>query len=333
MNPGNDTVVLHFTGPFQSGTYSLRVSNTITDCPGNNFEQLQVIIFGFPDSVERNDLIINEILFNPFEGGSDFLELYNRSQKIIDIKGWTITEAGFKDSTDIKESSLISAEHQLIFPGQYLVLTENKENIMKFYYCIDTYAFLNIPSMPDFNSDEGSVIINDGNGNTVDAFDFNEDMHFPLIVETKGVSLERLSEGETNDNINWHSAAATAGFATPGYRNSQWIGLVSVEDGVSVGEEIFSPDDDGYHDVLTIHYSFAQTGTVLSLNVFDSQGRPARTILSGKTVGTEGVLIWDGLLDDYSIAPSGIYILLAKSFDLKGNDTTVKKAFFLTRKI
>ncbi len=333
VNPGNDTVVLHFTGSFQSGTYSLRVSNTITDCPGNNFEQLQVIRFGFPDSVVQNDIIINEILFNPFDGGSDFLELYNRSQKIIDIKGWTITEAGFKDSTDIKESSLISAEHQLIFPGQYLVLTENKENIMKFYYCIDTYAFLNIPSMPDFNSDEGSVIINDANGNTVDAYDYNEEMHFPLIVETKGVSLERLSEGETNDNINWHSAAATAGFATPGYRNSQWIGLVSVEDGVSVGEEIFSPDDDGYHDVLTIHYSFAQTGTVLSLNVFDSQGRPVRTILSGKTVGTEGVLIWDGLLDDYAIAPTGIYILLAKSFDLKGNDKTVKKAVFLTRKI
>ena len=333
INSGNDTVVLFFTSSFQSGVYSLHVTSTITDCPGNNFEQIQAIRFGFPEEVLRNDVIINEILFNPYENGTDFLEVYNRSKKIIDLKGWTITEAAFSDSTDIRESSLISEEHLLIFPGQYLTLTENKESIKKFYYCMDEYAFLNISSMPDFNSDDGRVIINDVNGNTVDAFDYSEDMHFPLIVETKGVSLERLSEGETNEKINWHSAAATAGFATPGYRNSQWIGLVSVEDGVSVGEEIFSPDDDGYHDVLTIRYSFAQTGTVLSLNVFDSQGRPARSLISGLTVENEGILFWDGLLDDNSIAPPGIYILLAKSFDLKGKDKTIKKAFYLTRKI
>lgn len=35
---------------------------------------------------DKSDLIINEILTDPFVGGEDFIELYNRSQKFIQVK-------------------------------------------------------------------------------------------------------------------------------------------------------------------------------------------------------------------------------------------------------
>ena len=158
-------------------------------------------------------------------------------------------------------------------------------------------------------------------------------MHFQLLAETKGISLERLSIKETNDkSINWHSAAATAGFATPGYGNSQRLDLLTDDGEVSIGMEIFSPDNDGYNDVLAIHYNFPQAGTVLSLNVYDCNGQPVRTLLSGETVSNEGMIFWDGLTDDHSMARGGIYILLARSFDLEGNDQVIKRTCFLTRR-
>ena len=232
---------------------------------------------------------------------------------------------------EIKEDAIISQSHRLFFPGDYLVLTKDEKKIKTFYTCEDGFAFLNVASMPDYNSDEGRAIIYDGKGEEIDAFRYSNDMHYPLLAETKGISLERLSDKEINDNSsNWHSAAATAGFATPGYGNSQKFYLMRGDGEVSVGMEIFSPDNDGYNDVLAVNYKFPQAGTVLSLNVYDSNGQLVRKLLSGQTVSNEGTIFWDGLADDYSMSASGIYILLAHSFDLIGNDRLIKRICFLT---
>jgi hypothetical protein len=49
-------------------------------------------------------------------------------------------------------------------------------------------------------------------------------------------------------------------------------------------------------------------------------------------VGSEGEVTWDGRIPGNEIAPMGIYILVARSFDLSGNNSVQKKAVFLTRK-
>ena len=261
------------------------------------------------------------------------MELYNASSKIIDLMDWIISETDFNDSSDIKESAKIFPSHKYIFPGDYLVLTEDEKKVKSFYFCKDEHAFLNVLSMPDFNSDKGRAIISDENGKEIDAFIYSDEMHFALLSDTKGVSLERLSVKEVNDkSSNWHSAAATVGFATPGYGNSQRLDHFISDGEVSIEIEIFSPDNDGYNDVLPIHYKFPLTGTVLSLNVYDFNGLPVRQLLSGKTISNEGTLFWDGLNENKFMSASGIYILLARSFDLEGNDKVIKRTCFLMRR-
>jgi flagellar hook assembly protein FlgD len=104
------------------------------------------------------------------------------------------------------------------------------------------------------------------------------------------------------------------------------------KDEISIGVDVFSPDNDGQNDLLEIHYRFPQSGTMLSLNVFDCNGQPVRKILNGETVSNEGTICWDGLKDNRTIAASGIYIIMAKSFDLIGNSKVVKQICFLTRR-
>ena len=220
-----------------------------------------------------------------------------------------------------------------VFWLQFLSIRGADKKVKSFYFCKDEHAFLNVLSMPDFNSDKGRVIINDEYGLEIDALVYSDEMHFALLSETKGVSLERLSTQENYDGgSNWHSAAATVGFATPGYGNSQRLDHLILDGEVSVEIEIFSPDNDGYNDVLPIHYKFPQAGTVLSLNVYDSNGLPVKRLLSGQTIGNEGTLFWDGFNDDKLMSASGIYILLARSFDLDGNENVIKKTCFLTRR-
>jgi hypothetical protein len=57
-----------------------------TDCSNNNSPP-QESGFGRYSAVKPRDLIINEVLFNPAAGGFDYLELFNRSDKVIDASG------------------------------------------------------------------------------------------------------------------------------------------------------------------------------------------------------------------------------------------------------
>ncbi len=58
--------------------------------------------------------------------------------------------------------------------------------------------------------------LTDRSGALSDHFAYREQMHFDLLKDKEGVSLERLSpDGASDDPRNWHSAASAVGYATP----------------------------------------------------------------------------------------------------------------------
>ena len=57
----------------------------------------------FNSEVEFNgDVVINEIMFNPLTGGSDWVEVYNNSSKLIDLFNWEIANYETIRSTTIR---------------------------------------------------------------------------------------------------------------------------------------------------------------------------------------------------------------------------------------
>lgn len=326
---GNTKALITTAGKLNDLLYSLSI-HSYSDCSGNYGSEVPVL-FGFPKPAFEGDILINELLSYPKENGTDYVELYNRSANFIDLQNWTIVEGDYLNPNQIRSEGKISSTHFMLAPGAYLVLSKAKKLIYAQYLCKDPGTFLNVDDFPDYNAGDGSIIIKDPNGIVIDEMNYSDALHFPLLSDLKGVSLERTTFLSANESGLWHSAASTAGFGTPGYKNSQ-LNLQG-DDAIKLDPAIFSPDNDGYQDVLSIYYSYPKIGTVLSVYIFDVEGRLVKKLVDGETVSNEGVIIWDGSTQEKEQAASGTYILVATAFDADGNRSMNKKAVVLIRQV
>jgi hypothetical protein len=299
--------------------YTLTVTS-IRDCAGN-LSGSQKNDFALPSAPEPGDVVINEILFNPRPNGVDFVELVNRSEKYITLKDWKLANSSAGTISNIK---VITTEHIILGPRQYVVLTVNPENVKMNYPAAREEKFLRMSSFPSFPDSHGTVIVLQPDNRVADRFEYDEKMHFSLIDDVNGVSLERIRlEGPTIAS-NFHSASTTVS-ATPGYINSQLQGSIAVHGLFKIEPQVFSPDGDGYQDFTTINYSTATTGFVANITVFDAQGREIRKLVRNELLASNGFFVWDGLKDDGSKATIGYYLFYIELFNLNGQKQQFKE--------
>jgi hypothetical protein len=325
-----NTVELVFNDSIQNQlVYTLNIIDTLTDCAGNFIAINSSGKFAFPIVSQVNDVIINEILFNPKDDGVDFVEIFNRSNKNIDLSTLYISSLD-PNTNKLKSMYPISTDCGTLFSKEYLVLTTNPEKVKQQYNTENKFNFIRMSSLPSFNNDMGVVVISHSDSSIIDRFDYEESMHFPLLTIVDGVSLERInSEKLSQEKQNWHSAAQSVGFATPAYQNSQYSEFLYMEDPITIFPEIFSPDNDGYNDVLNIGYQFATSGYIANVRIFDAKGRFIKQLIKNELLGTKGGFIWDGIDDSNQKALIGIYIVYIEVFDMNGNTKSFKKTAVL----
>ena len=195
-------------------------------------------------------------------------------------------------------------------------------------------AILTLNSLPSFPDAEGFVLLLNQQGNVVDEVNYSDDWHFKLIDNAEGVSLERIDPGSPSQNPgNWHSAASTAGYGTPGYKNSQFKNQQSIAATIEVLPKVFSPDNDGFDDIATIQYKITEPGYVANITIFDAAGRPIRNLVRNGTLSTNGYWNWDGLDDKGRKLPVGAYILFTEIFNLQGKKERFKNVVVLARNL
>lgn len=312
-----DQLAVVSTGDLLPGVlYTCTVIN-ISDCTGNTIGAFNTQTFGLPEPAVSGDLVINEILFNPVSDGFDYVELYNRSNKIIDLSTLTIAELKLADTTQVDGFVEVSKSGALLFPGSYVCLTENIETTIAQYFTVDTGNFI-AADIPNYDDSEGIIVLYDQLLNEIDHLHYFDDWHYALLTDEDGVALERVNYTfPTQDESNWHSAAADAHYGTPGYQNSVFGNIGST---ATVGLEynVFSPNGDGYHDLLVITYNTDVEGYTGTFLLFDAQGRTIKNLSNNTSLSRTGFLTWDGLNNDNLPAPSGIYILYAEIFNLDG---------------
>ena len=329
IGPVFDRIQL-ITRPLDPHTIYTLQALSITDCHGNQAGKPSHLRIGIPSTSEERDLVINEILFNPVSGGSDFVELYNRSQKIIDASRLYI--ANRNSSGAAGSFRLVSAGPRYLYPGDYLVMTEDRVRLSVDFRVQNPDAVVEVTSLPSYPDDRGTVLLMDLSGKIIDEVSYSEKWQFSLLSNTEGISLERLDPaGASQDPGNWHSAASTAGFGTPGYRNSQ-AGYSSLADpGIQINPAVFSPDNDGRDDITQIHYQVKEPGWVANIIIFDSGGYLVRRLVGNQIMGLEGTWSWDGLGDSSNPLAPGVYVLYIELFNLRGQIQRIKKAVVLAK--
>ncbi len=334
VQPDFSSIRLGFDKSFSKEVlYTIKLDSTIKDCAGNALKDNTRSVFAIPEAADSLDLVINEVLFNASDKGTDFVELCNRSKKLIDLQNFCIA-SGKLFSEKAIDYIPVTGEHFPLFPGEYAVISADTAILRHQYPHIDASCMIQAGTLTSLPDNEGIIVITDDRLNILDELHYCEDIHFKLLSSSEGVSLERIStDRPTNDPNNWHSASEDCGFATPGDRNSQHSDFEPAEKIITVYPEVFSPDNDGYNDYVNVYYSLDEPGSIASIVVFDSRGRPVRYLARNTMLGTQGAFIWDGTSENNMRASIGIYLIYTEIFDLNGKVYRFKNTCVLALKI
>jgi hypothetical protein len=324
-------LTLHFANEFIGNTVYLLSVMGLCDLSGNTIIEPIRFSFYLSEDPAYQDLLINEILFDPYPEGEDFIELYNHSEKILKLKGLVI-----KNNKSTAAPQIIKQDFDL-FPGKYVAISPDTLTIRHLYLVPDSAQWM-INTLPSLNNDQGNVSIYlqaESSLTLIDSVNYHEDMHFQLISNSEGVSLERIFWDEPGMNPdNWQSGAAVFGNATPGYRNSQSRKRGIPEESIfNAVPPIFSPDQDGFNDILVVNYRLPEDGWVGTIDVFTVSGQHIRTLVNNKLLGTDGFVTWDGLSEDGSLLPVSPYIILARLFHPTGKTFKEKMVCLLAEQL
>lgn len=198
-----DTVELSLESNLQdSQTFSLSINDT-KDIFGNTITPIDTsFTFYNPSPVDSGDIAVNEFMYAPPSGTTEYVELYNHSNKSLDLHDWTLS--------DNRENfaGTISNNRFIVPPDSFVVIAP--DNTIEADY--PDIALITMSDFPALNNGGDQIIIRNKNGILLDSLAYNSNWG------GDEVALER----RTNDvsgtyQNNWDNAPN--GFGTPGTQN------------------------------------------------------------------------------------------------------------------
>lgn len=303
--------------------YALKAS-PIKGCNSNKLDSLEIRT-GLPKAPETGDLVINEILFDPPTGGSDFIELHNSSNALINVRDLMIGARNAGGT--IGNAVMVSDKDHHLFPGDFLILSADTGFVKRQWPKSIKQKMIRVKSLPSLPDDTGNCLVMNKQGKVIDELNYTVDMHYPLLPAKTAVSLERVDpRSPSSATGNWHSASSDANHATPGLINSQFRNLDTTDNfNIRLFPALMSPDNDGLDDLLNIQYQFKETGNLLSAYVFNQNGQLLAKIIDNRLCGTAGSFSWNGFDAKNNRLPAGVYVVLIETFNLTGKSQRLKK--------
>jgi hypothetical protein len=275
------------------------------------------------------DLVINEVLFNPHPGGEDFVEIYNTSENEFPIGKLFLASRDSKNQ--LTQIYSLSGKNYLLAPKSYLAATKDTNAVFPYYFIDCPECFQQVTRMPSYNNDKDYIVLLNENMEIIDELYYTEKLHHPLFADVNGVSLERISVTEsTNLPQNWASASTQAGYATPGYKNSQAESGNILKPKVTFEPESFSPNFDGYNDEYKIQFELEKPGYVGNIIIFDAKGRFVMQLAKNTILGASDIITWNGKNETGQRQPVGVYVVVVEIFNSYGQVFQFKDGVVLT---
>ncbi len=138
-------------------------------------------------------VLINEIMYDEPTGECEWVEIFNNSDSIVNLKNWKISDNSL---TQV----IITANDYFMNPQSYVVISQSSA-IFTNHIKIDSSKVITNSSLPSLNNTGDAVIIYKINGALSDRVDYLPDWG------GTNVSLERIDiNGVSNDSSNWASS-------------------------------------------------------------------------------------------------------------------------------
>ncbi|MDX2128018.1 MAG: lamin tail domain-containing protein [Chloroherpetonaceae bacterium] len=348
----NDSTVRSFTAQAaQRNSRRFIIILTATgdnDLLNNRAETL--LLTGTP----RNAIVVNEILYQPIQSSTDFkqdqpdyVELFNRSDSTIDLRGWYLTnlpnERGEFEKYEFATDSLAN---YALKPGDYAVISPDRLLLRDSTRLVLFYSYLKsdstaklffITSRSTFsNSTTGGLVqLVDNTDGIIDSVRYSPEWHNSFYSSTSGIALERINPHlGSNDSRNWTSSSNREFGGTPARRNAAFAETITIETQgkIEVKPNPFSPDGDGREDNAVISYKLPDNVNRIRIKIYDVRGRLVRTLANSEPTASEGSIIWDGFGENRERLRMGIYIIFLEALGANSAVvTSLKKAVVVAR--
>lgn len=237
----NDSTVVAFSYQIQNllskkAYYVIAGFSNDQDTSNNYF--YKIIEPGYPPQT----VVVNEIMFAPFGGEPEWIELFNNSDTDINLNGWKISDVITTPAVaEIKTDFVIRA-------GDYAVITKDTTIFNYHRFILSPVLKLNLPNL---NNDIDGVVLKDKRGLTIDSVFYSNQWG-----GTNGYSIERISSiVNSNQQSNWASSIDIEQ-STPGRINS----VTPKEYDLQLAEIIFTPRFPVSGDNISVSAKVKNTG-------------------------------------------------------------------------
>ena len=271
--------------------------------------------------VDPREIVFSELLPEPQIGGSEYIELYNRSDKVLPLTGLAIAvrKADGSLSTNYSLNSVVEP----LDAGEYRVLTKSIDGVLDFFV-VPSPEKINEVKLPVLaNTSSKLVLFRSQDKEVIDEVHYSEKWHSSSVKNKKGIALERIDlDGDSQNPANWTSASSLSGGGTPGYANSQ-----KEENGGATG--IQEPEFVTATGNYEIAYRLDRPGYICRASIYDTSGRRIAEIANLELLGTEGVFSWNGFATGGNKPSTGVYIFHAELHHPQGGRKAYKKVFLV----
>ncbi len=282
-----------------SGYYTIGMTAVLAE-DGDTTDNTAGVEIMVGDASRR--VVVNEVYYNPGDGEEEWVEVYNRSSRTVDMSNWRLS--------DNRTTGLLPGHPLLLGEGEYAVLAGDSASLVTSRSYLSGRHIFEVDPFPSLGNRGDTLSLETASGYLSDRVEYSSGWG-----GRKGVSLERVNPDELEPGPSgWGSSVDPVG-STPAERNSIFQGAVVSGASLQVSPSVFSPDGDGRDDRAVIRYQLPVPRARVRMLVFDVTGRRRRILLDQVESGSEGLVVWDGRDDGGRTLPIGIYVVFMEAIE------------------
>lgn len=278
-----------------------------------------------PTLTKRNDILINEIMFDVDKNSYEFIELYNNSNEELQISNWFMA-----DATDIKNERFNQiVTNASIEPNGYVIIVSDSA-VFKHINPLEKEKVLFTKRKFSLNKSDDIICLYNSAKTVIDSLAYSELWHEDFLPTTQNISLEKIRPDlPTQSEENWKTCTDDAG--NTALRSNSYNKANESKDKISATPNPFSPTSSG-EPYIVIDFELSFINALVDCDIYYPNGTKAFNLTSAKFVSKNGFVTWNGRDETGYLLPVGPYVAVIAATNQDSGESEVLKTVIVIAK-